>query len=244
MRELREETFSGNKNEDAHDHIDRSCKEMGGQTRPRNYQYLGFPKNCLYPKGPIPGMTQAQALTAIQSMADHSQKGHDKTTSRNIGSSSSNEGLAALIMESVHAIQVGCQICKGPHIDKDCPLNEEVKQVEEVRYGEFGRTTPFNVNNRGKFHVGLMTSNNVYFIASFIPLIMEYLVNISKRRAFWSLNEDTLKITILKTNTPYPSRKIRRIRACTHQIPQRNKAQYAVSNPWIRCIEPTSRPYK
>ncbi|GKC80607.1 hypothetical protein Tco_1131381 [Tanacetum coccineum] len=55
------------------------------------------------------------------------------------------------------------------------------------------------------------------------------LVNISKRRAFWSLNEDILKITILKTNTLYPSRKIRRIRACTHQRPQRNKVQYAVS---------------
>ncbi|GJZ52315.1 hypothetical protein Tco_0606830 [Tanacetum coccineum] len=52
---------------------------------------------------------------------------------------------------------------------------------------------------------------------------------ISKRRAFWSLNEDILKITILKTNTPYPSRKIRRIRVCTHQRPQRNKDQYAVS---------------
>ncbi|GJR47571.1 hypothetical protein Tco_1315674 [Tanacetum coccineum] len=50
-----------------------------------------------------------------------------------------------------------------------------------------------------------------------------------KRRAFWSLNEDILKITILKTNTPYPSRKIQRIRACTYQRPQRNKDQYAVS---------------
>ncbi|GJX91528.1 hypothetical protein Tco_0344854 [Tanacetum coccineum] len=40
-------------------------------------------------------------------------------------------------------------------------------------------------------------------------IIMEYLVNISKRRTFWSLNEDILKITILITNTPYPSRKIR-----------------------------------
>ncbi|GKB86026.1 ribonuclease H-like domain-containing protein [Tanacetum coccineum] len=64
---------------------------------------------------------------------------------------------------------------------------------------------------------------------AWFQVIMEYLVNISKRRAFWSLNEDILKITILKTNTPYPSRKIRRIRACTHQRPQRNKAQYAVS---------------
>ncbi|GJU11612.1 hypothetical protein Tco_1134008 [Tanacetum coccineum] len=48
-------------------------------------------------------------------------------------------------------------------------------------------------------------------------VITEYLVNISKRRAFWSLNEDILKITILTTNTPYPLRKILRIRACTHQ---------------------------
>ncbi|GJU24620.1 hypothetical protein Tco_1163241 [Tanacetum coccineum] len=61
------------------------------------------------------------------------------------------------------------------------------------------------------------------------PLITEYLVKISKRRAFWSLNEDILKITILTTNTPYPSRKIRRIRACTHQRPQRKHDQYVVS---------------
>ncbi|GJZ79539.1 hypothetical protein Tco_0644376, partial [Tanacetum coccineum] len=38
-----------------------------------------------------------------------------------------------------------------------------------------------------------------------------------------------LQIIILKTNTLYPSRKIRRIRGCTHQRLQRNKAQYAVS---------------
>ncbi|GKB77159.1 retrovirus-related pol polyprotein from transposon TNT 1-94, partial [Tanacetum coccineum] len=67
-------------------------------------------------------------------------------------------------------------------------------------------------------------------------LIMEYLVNISKRRAFWSLNEDILKITILKTNTSYPSRKIRRIRACTHQRPQRKEDQYAISRRPIRRI--------
>ncbi|GJS37655.1 hypothetical protein Tco_0536037 [Tanacetum coccineum] len=39
------------------------------------------------------------------------------------------------------------------------------------------------------------------------PVIMENLVKDSKRHAFWSLNEDILKITVLKTNTPYPSRK-------------------------------------
>ncbi|GKC85916.1 retrotransposon protein, putative, ty1-copia subclass [Tanacetum coccineum] len=59
---------------------------------------------------------------------------------------------------------------------------------------------------------------------------MKYLVNISKRGALWSLNEDILKITILTTNTSYPSRKIWRIRACTHQRPQRKQVQYAVSS--------------
>ncbi|GJS75436.1 hypothetical protein Tco_0725317 [Tanacetum coccineum] len=70
-------------------------------------------------------------------------------------------------------------------------------------------------------------------------LIMEYLVKVSKRRAFWSLNEDILKITILKTNTPYPSRKIRRICSYTHQRPQGIKLntsypkdQYAVLELW------------
>ncbi|GKC61829.1 RNA-directed DNA polymerase, eukaryota, reverse transcriptase zinc-binding domain protein [Tanacetum coccineum] len=62
-----------------------------------------------------------------------------------------------------------------------------------------------------------------------INLIMEYLVKDNKRRAFWSLNEDILKITILEIITPYPSRKMWRIRACTHQRPQRNEEQYAIS---------------
>ncbi|GKA52044.1 reverse transcriptase domain-containing protein [Tanacetum coccineum] len=114
-------------------------------------------------QGPIPEMRLAEALTAIQTMADHSQKWHDGLTSRNIESTSSNDRLAALVnkldnlgrdmknlKESVHAIQDGCKICKGPHLDKECPLYEEVKQVGEVRYGEFGRTTPFNGNNGGR----------------------------------------------------------------------------------------------
>ncbi|GJX16246.1 hypothetical protein Tco_0217078 [Tanacetum coccineum] len=127
MRELREDTFFENKDEDAHDHIDWVLSIVG-----------------LFniPKGPIPEIRPTKALIVIQTMADHSQKWHDGSTSRNIKSSSSNDGLPAL---------VGCQICEGPHLEKDCPLNEVVKQVEEVRYGEFGRTTPFNGSNGGKF---------------------------------------------------------------------------------------------
>ncbi|GKD37518.1 hypothetical protein Tco_1257725, partial [Tanacetum coccineum] len=45
--------------------------------------------------------------------------------------------------------------------------------------------------------------------------IMEYLVKISKKAHILELKRRHLKITILASNTPYPSRKIRRIYACT-----------------------------
>ncbi|GJV85759.1 hypothetical protein Tco_1525657 [Tanacetum coccineum] len=120
MRELREDTFSGNKNKDVHDHVDRVLNIW-----------------------------------------------HDGTSSRNVSSNSNTDGLAVIISkldnlghdmkklkENVHAIQVGCQICEGPHLDKECPLNREVKQLEEVKYGEFRRSAPFNRSNEAKFCVG------------------------------------------------------------------------------------------
>ncbi|GJT79209.1 putative reverse transcriptase domain-containing protein [Tanacetum coccineum] len=57
------------------------------------------------------------------------------------------------LKENVHAIQVGCQTCGGPHLDKECPLNEEVKSIEELKYSEFGRSSPFN--NGAKYRLGL-----------------------------------------------------------------------------------------
>ncbi|GKA26477.1 zinc knuckle CX2CX4HX4C containing protein [Tanacetum coccineum] len=94
-------------------------------------------------------------------MADHSQKWHDGSSNRNIDSSES-EGIDAIVnkqenlgrdmkklKENVHDIQVGCQIYEGAHLDKDCPLNEEVKSVEEVKYGEFSRPFPNNNKNEG-----------------------------------------------------------------------------------------------
>ncbi|GKF43668.1 hypothetical protein Tco_0130220 [Tanacetum coccineum] len=125
MRELSEYTFSGNKDEDAHDHIDRVLGIVGLSNIPRvskdtvmlrdllkkafiqrycppsmtvkqledihNFKQEGDESlyqaweryndllyKCIthdinsHQKGPIPGMTPAQALTAIQTMADHS----------------------------------------------------------------------------------------------------------------------------------------------------------------------------
>ncbi|GKD56940.1 hypothetical protein Tco_1290327 [Tanacetum coccineum] len=97
-------------------------------------------------QGPIPGMTPIQALTAIQTMAGHSQKWHDGSSSRNIKSSSNYEGIATIVnklenlgrdmkklKENIHAIQVGCQNYRGAHLDKDCPLKEEVKSMKEAK---------------------------------------------------------------------------------------------------------------
>ncbi|GJU34166.1 hypothetical protein Tco_1182520 [Tanacetum coccineum] len=55
-------------------------------------------------KVPIPGMTHAQALTAIQTMADHSQKWHDSSSSQNVGSSNNIDGLAIIDLTSVRSV--------------------------------------------------------------------------------------------------------------------------------------------
>ncbi|GKB40612.1 hypothetical protein Tco_0885554 [Tanacetum coccineum] len=89
-------------------------------------------RQLLDSQGPIPSITLVQALIAIQTMADHSQKWHDGSSSRNIGSSR-------------------CQTYEEAHLVKECPLNEEVKGMEEVKYGEFSQPFP---NNRydGRFN--------------------------------------------------------------------------------------------
>ncbi|GJR51703.1 homeodomain-like protein [Tanacetum coccineum] len=58
--------------------------------------------------------------------------------------------------------------------------------------------------------------------------IMPTKVELTLEQSQQGVSNDVL-ITILKTNTPYPSRKIRRIRACTHQRPKRKEDQYDVS---------------
>ncbi|GKC21387.1 zinc knuckle CX2CX4HX4C containing protein, partial [Tanacetum coccineum] len=85
----------------------------------------------------------------------------------NTDSSNNSEGIATIVnkleslgqdmkklKENVYAIQVGCQTCRGAHLDKECPLNKEVKNIEEVKYGEFVRPFPNNSRNDGRFNRG------------------------------------------------------------------------------------------
>nr|GEV33743.1 hypothetical protein [Tanacetum cinerariifolium] len=202
MRELRKETFFKNKNDDAHEHMERVLDIVSLFNIPRVshdvvmlcvfpitltgvakrwidrlppgterdetlYQVWEWYNDLLYKcpthdinnhqkvnifynglgvmnrqlldsQGPIPSMTPVQALTVIHSMADHSQKNLGRDIKK--------------LKENINAIQVGCQNREGAHLDKDCPLKKEIKSIEEAKYGEFGRPSPFI--NGAKYRIG------------------------------------------------------------------------------------------
>ncbi|GKB17544.1 zinc knuckle CX2CX4HX4C containing protein [Tanacetum coccineum] len=166
MRELREDTFSGNKNEDAHDHVDRvlnivslfnipgvsqdavllrvfpftltgSAKRWVDRLTPGAVNTWDLLKKAFIQRYCPPSKT-AKRLEDIHNFKQESDES-------NISSNSDADGLAAVIR---------------PHLDKECPLNEEVKQVDEVKYGEFGRPAPFNGSSGAKFRVGRLDFNN------------------------------------------------------------------------------------
>nr|GEW12800.1 RNA-directed DNA polymerase, eukaryota, reverse transcriptase zinc-binding domain protein [Tanacetum cinerariifolium] len=148
MRELREDTFSGNKNEDAHDHVDRVLNIVDRLTPETVNTWDLFKKDfikryCHHPRllnelntsitsskkatnhyiklgnVPLPGMTPTQALMAIQTMADHSQKWHDGTSSRNI---SNNNNTVRLVHSTINeAPSSSTRQCKVVNADRETP---------------------------------------------------------------------------------------------------------------------------
>ncbi|GJY18298.1 hypothetical protein Tco_0389789 [Tanacetum coccineum] len=115
------------------------------------YNGLDVPtRQILDSKGVIPTKTDADAKIAIQEMAKYSKKWHNRTSSK-ARSTETSDRLAAIqahlnklgreikkVNEKVYATQFGCQLCKGPHYTKDCPLKEEGNTLEEAHYTQFG----------------------------------------------------------------------------------------------------------
>nr|GEU30111.1 hypothetical protein [Tanacetum cinerariifolium] len=184
MRKLREDTFFGNKNNDAYEHVERvldiaslfnipgvsydavmlrvfpitltgAAKGWVDKLTPRMVNTWICLKKPLS-KGTIHHLRLRNSLkksitSSKKTKADYSQKWHESSLGRNVSSSSNFEGIAAIVSkldslgrdmkklkENVYAIQVGCQTYGGPHLEKECPLNEEVKSVEEKK-SEDGR---------------------------------------------------------------------------------------------------------
>ncbi|GJU62644.1 hypothetical protein Tco_1244479 [Tanacetum coccineum] len=154
IQELREDTFSRKKNDDAHEHVkygyskNRKKTVKTGQTRTRDRKECTRTGDLIIesdmaigPSGELDGAPTlpdgrdtTKTMETNLTMADHSQKWHDGSSSRSIYNNSNAEGIPAIVSkldslgrdmkklkENVHAIQVGCQICGGAHLDKECP---------------------------------------------------------------------------------------------------------------------------
>ncbi|GJS97476.1 hypothetical protein Tco_0804444 [Tanacetum coccineum] len=123
------------------------------------YNVLDVPtRQILDSKGAIPTKTGVDAKVAIQEMAEYSQKCHNRTSSKT-RSTKTSDGLAAIqaqlnslgreikkVNENVHTDLVGCELCKGPHYTKDCPIKEEGKTLKEAYYTQFG--TPYQLGGQ------------------------------------------------------------------------------------------------
>ncbi|GJU41693.1 putative ribonuclease H-like domain-containing protein [Tanacetum coccineum] len=141
MQELREDTFSGNNNDDAHEHVERVL-DIVDRLPPGIVNSLDLLKKAVIQRYYLPSKTAKQ----LEEIRNFKQEG-DETLYQ------AWERYNDLLYKCpTHDINNHEKTCGGAHLDKECPLNEEVKSVEEVKYGEFGRSSPFS--NGAKYRVG------------------------------------------------------------------------------------------
>nr|GEX63561.1 hypothetical protein [Tanacetum cinerariifolium] len=141
MRELREDIFYG-KNEDAHDHVDRVLNIVS------LFNILGVSQDAVLLRV-FPFTLTGSTKTWVDRLTPGAVNTWDLLKKafiqRNINSNIEFDGLAAIVR---------------PHLGKECPLNEEVKQLEEYKYGEFRRSAPFN----GSASVNVMPRNTFEYL--------------------------------------------------------------------------------
>ncbi|GJU02228.1 hypothetical protein Tco_1112566 [Tanacetum coccineum] len=160
MRELSEDTFSGNKNDDTHEHVKQVLDIVSLFNIPdvshdvvmlRVFPITLIEAAKRWVDRLPPGTVDSMDLFKKAFIQSRSIKG------------SSSEGIAAIVnklenlgrdmkklKENVHAIQVGCQNWGGAHLDKDCPLKEEVKTSKKL-----------NMVSSNDLHLSAMKLNTV-----------------------------------------------------------------------------------
>ncbi|GJR09402.1 hypothetical protein Tco_0792054 [Tanacetum coccineum] len=197
IRELRKNTFLGNKNDDAHEHVERvldiaslfntpgvnhvavmlhvfpitltgAAKRWFNKIPSGTINTLDLLKNAFIQRYCLPSKTtkQFKEIHNFKQEGDEmlyqawerynnllykpelwSQFKHWRITYKN-----DMMGLEGQVVVVQMGLLVGCGIFEGSHLDKDFPINEEVKGVEEVKYGEVGRTSPNN--NGSRYRIG------------------------------------------------------------------------------------------
>nr|GEX14978.1 hypothetical protein [Tanacetum cinerariifolium] len=159
LKELRDNNFSGSDNEDENEHIEKVLVIVDLFHIPEEvilfYKELDVPtRQILDSKGAISTMKAADAKKAIQDMASHYKKWHNRTSTRT-RSTETSDGLVVIqaqlnslgreikkVNERVYVAQVECESCNGHHYTKDCQLKEEGKTFEEAYYTQSGVPFP------------------------------------------------------------------------------------------------------
>ncbi|GJX96119.1 formin-like protein 1 [Tanacetum coccineum] len=134
LKELRKNTFRGLEHEDTNEHIEKVLEIVD-----------------LFH---IPEFTQDQVMLRVFPMSltgATSRWLRNELTSSKARSTETSDGLDTIqaqlnnlgreikkVNEKVYAAQVGCELCKGPHYTKDCPLKKEGNTLEEAYYTQFG----------------------------------------------------------------------------------------------------------
>ncbi|GJX16553.1 hypothetical protein Tco_0217385 [Tanacetum coccineum] len=123
--------------------------------------------------------------------------------------------------EELHKNEERCELFDNPRQE---PPICKVKRFEMIKYS-FGQEEKYVVVKEYEYDDLSRTNDDAchayqeifrnmdegWFLHTAYPVIMEYLVKISKKARILELKRRHLKITVLTSYTPYPSRKIRRI---------------------------------
>ncbi|GKD88851.1 hypothetical protein Tco_1364358, partial [Tanacetum coccineum] len=120
LKELYENTFSsGSEYEDVNEHIEKVLKIV----------------DLFY----IPKPSKKWPTTLKNGITKHPQKPETSNGLAAIQAQLNNlEREIKKVNEKVYAAQVECELCKGPHYIKDCPLKEEGNTLEYAYYTQFG----------------------------------------------------------------------------------------------------------
>ena len=113
------------------------------------YDGVNFMKRQLHDsQGPLTKKNPAEIKELIEEFSKHSHEYHNPRHdgAKGIGGGTSKDMVSVLVMlnpidrrmtkmdQSIHALRVGCERCNGPHLTKDCHLDENGNKKAQVCY--------------------------------------------------------------------------------------------------------------
>ncbi|GJT53420.1 DNA-binding pseudobarrel domain-containing protein [Tanacetum coccineum] len=142
MQELREDTFSRNKNNDAHEHVERIWVEILPLGTVNSWDLL---KKAFIQRYCPPSKIAKQ----LEEIRNFKQEG-DETLYQ--AWELYNDLLYRCPIHDINNHQKDAKTAEELILTRTCPLKEEVKSIEEAKYGKFERPSPFR--NGAKYRVG------------------------------------------------------------------------------------------